>query len=77
MKKGSFTIIFMHGADVNASVATKCLRVALLGDGGRGRRQETGMVGGLSIFSCSLGSMEQIQCRHSPTRYANVRAEAH
>lgn len=24
-KKGSFTIIFMHGADVNASVATKCL----------------------------------------------------
>lgn len=28
-KKGSFTIIFMHGADVNASVATKCL-----GEGG-------------------------------------------
>lgn len=64
----------MHGADVNASVATKCLRVALLGDC---KRQEGGVVGGLSIFPCSLGSMEQIQCRHSPTRYANVRAAAH
>lgn len=64
----------MHGADVNASVATKCLRVA---PSGAGRRLEGGMVGGLSIFPCSLGSMEQIQCRHSPTRYANVRAAAH
>lgn len=76
-KKGSFTIIFMHGADVNASVATKCLRVALKGDDGGGRRQGAGVVGGQSIFPCSLGSMEQIQCRHSPTRYANVRAAAH
>lgn len=42
MKKGSFTIIFMHGADVNASVATKCLRVALLGDGGGGREARDG-----------------------------------